>query len=343
MNRAEQSYPEVIRPDRTWDITDATKLNTYQECPRKYFYNYVLGWRSDSPNIHLEWGGGIHEGMDVLLRGKRAGIPFSDERLREAAYAAFLEKYSRSFDPAFDEGNGNKTALGARMLLNAYCDYYERDPEVLKVLYVEIPGAVQVTEDHLLHFRIDTIVETPWGISSLEHKTTGMNSDTWANQWALSLQVGAYTHALHTNWPEDDLYGVLVNGLIIKKRDCDFRRVPVQRFGNMMSAWLSQVHRLLYAMDHEFEVLADSTPDDPCLEAFPMNTQSCTKYGTCPYHAYCTAWANPLTRCEEPPIGTKVEHWDPSEVEGQPEMVVTGTGEWKTVEKETSSEPAESE
>ena len=53
------------------------------------------------------------------------------------------------------------------------------------------------------------------------------------------------------------------------------------------------------------------------LMCFPMNTESCTKYFGCAYHDFCQAWPNPLQHCEEPPLGFKIEHWDPTEGESK--------------------------
>lgn len=323
MNRLEPQYPDMLTPTPTWNITDATKLNCYMECPRKYFYNYVLGWNPEKENIHLIWGHAIHEALDCILRAKRAGKSIDDPALIHEAYNVFLTHYEKHFDSRFDDENSPKDAAGALMLLTSYCQFYRNDP--IKILHVEIPGAVPVSDNHVLHFRVDTIIETEHGICSLEHKTTKMNSKAWADQWQLSLQTGCYNHVLHALWPEDDVYAIIINGLIIRKNDCDFRRIPVRRTGDMMSAWLYNVQRLLAEMDRDFEELSLSKAEDNVMTSFPMNTQSCTKWGTCQYHSYCMSWANPLQRCASAPIGMEVRHWDPSARESPPEKVFTGT------------------
>ena len=55
-----------------------------------------------------------------------------------------------------------------------------------------------------------------------------------------------------------------------------------------------------------------NTEDDPIMEAFPKNTESCTKYGKkCDFFDYCTSWHNPLREAHEPPVDLHVQHWDP--------------------------------
>ena len=50
----------------TLQTVDSTKINTFLDCPRQYFFTYVLGWRSDRPNNHLVFGQAWHEAMEHL-------------------------------------------------------------------------------------------------------------------------------------------------------------------------------------------------------------------------------------------------------------------------------------
>ena len=63
------------------------------------------------------------------------------------------------------------------------------------------------------------------------------------------------------------------------------------------------------------KILKDCKDSDDVLSAFPMNTTNCSKYFGCPYFDFCTAWPNPLKRCNETPIGIEIEFWDPTREE----------------------------
>ena len=52
----------------THDVHDASKLQCFMDCPRQYFYRYVLGWSRQGSNIHLIFGEGWHRAMETLLR-----------------------------------------------------------------------------------------------------------------------------------------------------------------------------------------------------------------------------------------------------------------------------------
>ena len=82
-----------------------------------------------------------------------------------------------------------------------------------------------------------------------------------------------------------------------------------------MNVWLWNVLDYLNDIERDMDRLHHSSEGDSVLMAFQLNPKSCTSYKGCPFHEYCLAWANPLQRCAEPPIGFRVEHWDPSAME----------------------------
>ena len=94
-----------------------------------------------------------------------------------------------------------------------------------------------------------------------------------------------------------------------------FRRVPAWKTPDQMNVWLWNVIDLMEDLDRQTDRLSHCSDNDPVLMAFPMNTNSCTKYFGCIFHDYCMSWSNPLQRCAEPPIGFKVEFWNPMEME----------------------------
>ena len=79
-----------------------------------------------------------------------------------------------------------------------------------------------------------------------------------------------------------------------------------------MNVWLWNVNNYMDQVDRETDRLSFCKESDDVLMAFPLNPGSCTKYRGCQYHDFCMSWANPLKRCFEPPLGFKVEFWDPS-------------------------------
>lgn len=301
------TYPSVIEPHYTWEVLDSSKLSTYQDCPRKFFYEYLLGWRIDQPNIHLEFGIAWHLAMEYLLKHK-TGSGYTPESKTEAM-ALFLRYYHTQFPIDGDEDRFPKNAGNALVALTEYIKTYSQDD--FTVLYTEVAGSVPVTDDVFLHFKIDAICEDERGVFNLDHKTSLRDSQSWAGQWYLSLQVGVYTHALYCLYPPEQVYGMIINGVFLKKGPNTFKRVTVSKQPADMEVFMWNMQTLLSMLSWNMENLSTSKEGDTVLCAFPMNTGSCTKYGACPYHAFCCAWPNPLQRCASPPPGFIVERWDP--------------------------------
>jgi len=287
----------------TWSIHDATKLQSYMDCPRSYFYEYVLGWRPDSPNIHLEFGSAWHLAMEhMILNG------YGEASILEA-YMKFTNYYRQFFSEVMDEQYHPKNPGMALNGLVGYSREYVNDK--FTPLFTEIAGSVSLTDKYTLSFKIDSILETPDGIKSREHKTGSQLSRPWIDQWLLKMQTGVYNHVLYCLFPRERVWGVEINGAIFSKKEVKFQRVPARRTVEGMENWYWNTIWWLDELTVDFERLQTCSPDDTIMRCFKMNTENCTKYFGCRYHDFCTAWGNPLARCEEVPVGFKIEYWNP--------------------------------
>lgn len=288
-------------------IIDSTKLNSFQTCPRKYFYEHLLGWRFDKPNIHLKFGEAFHEAIEHLIIHRNAE---KQEYVLSAAFDKFMNIYRNAYPPEDDIANAPKDPANCLKALAEYQLVYRNDD--FELLYSETAGAVHIDEDHVIHFKIDTIVRGDEGIYALEHKTASRQSSTWNDQWTMALQVGTYSHALYCCFPENEVYGVKINGVFLRKSGNGFVRVPIKKDPDSMRIWMSQVRSIVDTMEREFQILSEESPADSIMSSFPIRTTSCINYGSaCPFLPYCSTWANPLERCMKAPLGFKVDHWDP--------------------------------
>lgn len=299
-----RQYPVPYHP--TWEIQDSTKLQQAMDCLRSYFYRYVLGWERAEANIHLEFGSAWHLAQEhLLLKG------YSELSVAEA-WDKLNTYYRKFFDPEMDEVYAPKNPANALKALAQYTNKYADDRH--EVLYTEIAGTVPIEVNKVLHFKMDSILKTEAeGILSREHKTGSQLSRMWLDQWPLSLQTGTYGHVLHCLFPPQEIYGVQVNGAIFNKTKTQFERVPVRRNVEQLQTWYWTCLHWYEMIEWEFERLSKCKESDPVMMAFPMNTQSCTKYFGCAYHPFCLAWNNPLGRCDEPPPGFMYKWWNPAE------------------------------
>jgi hypothetical protein len=312
-----------------WFKRDSTKLKTYEDCGRLYFFEHLLGWKPDVPAHDLWFGSAYHKAREhQLLYG------YEDV---EGAMVAFLNDYRLHFDQSTDEMYSPKNPTAVLHALLKFRDEHKDDLREFKLVeregvkLTEISGTVPVDEKRVLYYKMDSVLENiqTSKVRSWDHKTTSgkwIHDTRWDNELYLSIQCGTYTHALYCMYPIDQVDGVefykigfefLSKGS--KNRpagyDCTIRKIPAFKRPDQMNSWLWTVNDLLDDIDRDLDRLSHCTDNDSTLMAFRMNPTSCQNYRGCPFHDFCMEWRNPLQRCQIPPLGFVQEFWDPSTIE----------------------------
>lgn len=297
-----------LKPHRTWDILDSSKLTSFMKCPRSFFYEYLLGWRNDTSNVHLVFGSAWHAGMEVF---EANGL--SEESVRHAIGDA-LEYYHRFFDSAEDElSNGNKNGAALSMGLEEYAEKYRGIEDGELIGHPEIVGTVPVFPDGtVLHFKIDVIREDVKGKYVRDHKTGSRAGAQRDKKWYLSVQMGTYHHAVAAMWP-GEVWGIEVNDAIFYKGRRAFNRVQIRKNIGSQQVWLSTVQYFLAELKKNLEVALETDEGAPIMDAFPQRSVAC-EFLSCAYFDFCVHWPNPLQKCDHPPAGMVEEWWDPSAV-----------------------------
>ena len=315
----------MLKHQPSFDIYDATKIQCYMDCPRKYFYEFILGWRPDSPNIHLEFGSAWHLAMEYIINNGY------DNSSILAAYDLFVSYYRQFFPEIMDDSYHPKNPAMAFRALTEYAINYKHDQFI--PLYTEIAGTVTLTKEINLHFKMDSVLDTPEGIKSREHKTGSMLSRPWVDQWALKMQTGVYNHVLYCLFPAEKVWGVEVNGTIFSKKNIQFQRVPSRRTLQAMEVWYWNAIEWVESIKKDTEAVKEVKEEETVMKCFRMCTESCTKYFGCAYHDFCTAWPNPIARCSEVPLGMKVEYWNPAEDQKDAKVVFNLSNEDNKITK----------
>lgn len=292
-------------------IIDSSKISTYLRCPRRYFYEYLLGWRETRPSNDLVFGSAWHKAMEVFLAQGYDKI--------EEAFGAFMEEYRREFPEETDELFPNKNPSTAIRALIEYQMRYQLEDEGEEVEYIEISGKVALPEERSISFRMDSIIKNSHGFYfSRDHKTKGGDFNRmWRDSFLLGIQTGTYTHALYCLFPIDKVLGVQFSGVAIKSLKSgpriSFERVDAWKSPSQMNVWLSTVMSVFDQIESDMEMLLTSDESDNVLIPFPLNPTSCTDFFGCPYHSFCLSWSNPLRHCFEPPPGYEERFWNPLE------------------------------
>jgi hypothetical protein len=111
------------------------------------------------------------------------------------------------------------------------------------------------------------------------------------------------------------MYGVKINGAVIRKSTNEFVRVPITRPLGSMQSYLVMANHYVDEIDRDIAELVETPEDAEVLTAFAMNTESCTDFGaTCPFLPYCMSYNNPLAiAMGEPQSGFIRRYWSPKE------------------------------
>lgn len=294
---------------------DASKLNTYLTCPRKFFFSYVLGWRPEGESHDLVFGTSWHAAMEqLLLHGYNStGI--------DAAFTAFQDEYRKVYTADTDLDWGAKTPTNALLALTEYAAQYKHDN--FKVIKTECGGSVPFDEDFNLFFRLDNILTNENDqIFSLEHKTGSIQANWWADQWSLALQPNLYIHVLMSLYAIEKVYGVKVNGTFFLKQGTaaskqrgqtnSFLRVPVRKTLAQMQTWYENTLEWMQCLKNDFHRLEETPIEAHTMQCFPKNTNNCVQYmKMCMFQPLCANWSNPLQKIDRPPLGFVVKHWNP--------------------------------
>lgn len=311
--------------NENYNIHDATKLQNYMRCPRYYFFQHILGWRIEEPNVHQEFGEAWHKAMETLLL---YGYTKDSVIL---AYGRLLNHYRTHFDEMSDDLRYPKTPDFALDMLQRYVRKFAGDESMFRTLYTEIGGSVSIGYSRVVYFKIDSILQYISGpyagrYFSLEHKTTKTMKGTWLDDWSLKMQVFIYTHVLKCMYGTDAI-GVYINGAQFQKTNPGFGRYLILKTDSQMELWLSEVNQLIDRIEEDLDEFREEKNNHSRLMlSFPRNTESCTKYNTlCIYHNFCTSWQNPLlyADAEIPPPGFKLDLWDPRRREVSHTMNIT--------------------
>lgn len=298
--------PAPLTYHPTMDVNDPSKLQAFQDCPRGFFFRYILGWQNTEPNIHLVFGSAWHEAMEhIYLHG------YDNSTVAEA-YDKFLEIYLEAYPMAeIEPPHGAKNPETVLKGLAKFAKHFREMDSENETIYTEIAGTVPISPERVLHTKVDSIVRAPDGIWSHEHKTTGRNSAPWREKWSLILQIGSYTHLVNSIFQNDHVQGVKINGAVFtKSRGAELVRIPVRKTPTMMQEFLFEINHWWDQLMWNFRALAESSESDDVMMAFPKNAQSCSKFG-CRFPGLCSAWQNPLQKCHTPPPGYEQEYWDP--------------------------------
>jgi hypothetical protein len=272
---------------------DSTSLGWLKECPRKYQYHMIEGYRGRGESIHLEYGILYHEALEAYEGYKYIGM--SHNGALESVVKEVLTKTWRDGKPwraAADLQINDKASLKSRENLVRtvvwYLDKFRDDPAKTKMHPVTGKPMVE------LHFQfeidyysfdrpytlcgyLDRVVEFQDQPFVMDRKTTTSTLGSYYfEQFDPDNQMSLYTVASQIAF-KTPVKGVIVDAAQIAVGFSRFVRSFVFKTADQIDEWMKDLTVWL----GQAEMYAEKS-------YWPQNDKSCHKYGGCPFRDICS-------------------------------------------------------
>lgn len=305
---------------KTFQIAwDSTSLGLFKECPRKYYYQIILGWQPRGTNVHLLFGQLYHKALEVYDHATFAGADH-EEGVRAAVRAAIegagdyvMLDGVRVWRPWRSDSPYKNVWTLCRSIV-WYLDYFKNS--VLKTLVLsngkpavelsfyfpvfDVSGFQVGLSGHLDRVVIDPATDSE---SIMDRKTTKAQlNDRFWNQFSPHNQFTLYTIAGNVHY-ERPTWGITVDAAQVLVNETRFARKFIGRPPGVVNEWLAESRMWV----QQALVYAEAN-------YWPMNDKSCSNYGGCPFAKVCAR--SPVQRKNW--LEADFEHriWNPLEIRG---------------------------
>src|SRR5262245_16920165 len=168
---------------------DSTSLSWFKECPRKYQYHMLEGWRTRAESVHLEFGILYHEALEVYDTNRHIGFDH-DQSLFIVVKGLLIRTWrdGRPWRASKDLPIEDKASLKCRENLIRtvvwYLDKFRDDPAKTRVhpssgtpmvelhFQFEIGAGVDLSHPYSLCGYLDRVVEFQGQPFVMDRKTT---------------------------------------------------------------------------------------------------------------------------------------------------------------------------
>lgn len=288
---------------------DSTSLGWFKECPRKYQYHMLEGWRSKGEAIHLEYGILYHEALEMYELYKFQGCDH-DYAVRQVT-SDVLSRTWRDGKPwraAIDLQSDDKSSLKNRENLVRtvvwYLDKFKDDPA--KTLMhpatgkpmIELHFQFEIGDGYSLCGYLDRIAEFQGQPFVMDRKTTTSTLGSYYfEQYDPDNQMSLYTVASQVAF-KTPVKGVIIDAAQIAVGFSRFVRHFVFKTPDQIDEWMYDLKTWLA----QAQMFAERG-------YWPQNDKSCHKYGGCPFREVCSK--SPSVRDKFLESGFERHEWNP--------------------------------
>ena len=253
-------------------ILDSSVIMTYKNCARRYFFEYVLAFRSKETEVYFSFGSAFHKFMEVI---DQTGD------LKEAMAAAHtLWKNEQPRDPAPDHKFGFQTTDRLWKSCAVAFDFWEKEKASgrVTVLATEQAFAVEIAPGEYTGGRLDRLISRDGRRYIVDYKTTSKKPEWFARALSPNDQFTRYYIAANLLNAEEGnprpIQGIVVRVLYNDKNNGPILRdFPVEFTDFELRTWL----------DSEL-TWRKRINESRATDVWPMNERSCS---FCTYHSVC--------------------------------------------------------
>lgn len=295
---------------------DATSLDLFKTCPRKYQLSIIYGKSSRDESVHLTFGILYHEAQNLFEKILHEPYKESREQAMIQVVRWLLEStWDFSLGRPWDSGDSNKNRFTLVRSFVWHALHYEKD--VAKTLIIDGRPATELSfqyqtskksldgEPYIICGHLDRLVETNGQVFDLDYKTTKYNvlSQEFFEFYSPDNQMSLYSFAGKIIY-NTQLQGIIIDAAQIMVGFTRFRRGFTQRTPGQIEEWYRET------TDYWLP-LAESCAR---RQYWPMNDTACGRYGGCQFRGICGK--DPKTRDEWLEASFKTRVWDPLKVRG---------------------------
>lgn len=267
-------------------------INTFQECPRKWYIKYLCGILPTKLGKALIFGKAWHKALEEFYRWDGSG---DSRAVAEKAYGVLLSELDadrESFKSLDDYTESRERA--ALLLRKWYETFGEKLHEEYVVLSIEEQLEPKVGDKFTMTIRPDAVVKrrADGAILVPEHKTTGYSLDAMIETVNTQDQATAYSWGVlqaKVDW-RLNFSGVLLDVIYNRNAHVDAQQTVIIRSNYSIVEFELNMLGLFEDLATRIKKV-EAKPDlSPLL--FPRNGSACSKFG-CEYADICRTKVSP--------------------------------------------------
>lgn len=292
---------------------DATSLQSFMACPRRYQYESIGGWKLAGSRRHLEFGTFFHGALEEWDKARAAGRSKEDATYIAVSWA--LNKTWIDGKP-WNTEDSKKNRMNLIRAVVWYCDEQPETGGVEPYVFPDGTVAVELSfrlplphetadgEKMILCGHLDGIAK--WGreVFVRERKTTESTLGAYYfDGYAPNVQVDTYDLATYIMFPDLKVSGVMMEAAQCAVEFNRFLRQPLYHTNARREEWLDEIlDALVRAEEYARE------------QFWPMNRAVCGLFGGCPFRDVCKKDVSIRDKFLTTSGKYKQDRWDPLKV-----------------------------